>query len=128
MVLDSIHTSSSCYYIFGSWLSLMVMPFILSYRDSLSSPINKVKNKYWHRIGFITRATAAVLLCPLPYLSVYAFYFWIIFDGTYNLFTGKPWFYVGITAKTDKVTSKYNHWIKWIGLICSTIATLVFIL
>jgi hypothetical protein len=33
----------------------------------------------------------------------FVFWFWLVFDGLANIGLGKPWFYVGETAITDKI-------------------------
>lgn len=117
MVTISIHSV-----LFGSnyipaILVLAIAPFLLSYRDSLASPIDKQDNKHWHRLGFAFRAIFAILVCPTDYLLIYAWYFWILFDGMYNLFTYKSFWFIGSTAFTDKlIRSMGGNWYKFAGL------------
>lgn len=104
-----------------TWLILILLPVFWAKRDSYASPSDRYLNKKWHRLGFLIRSGSSVLACPSQFVWIYGFYFWIVFDGSYNLFTDQNWWYVGTTADTDKATGKYNHLIKWVGLSIVTV-------
>lgn len=104
-----------------AWIIVILLPFFWAKRDSYASPSDRYKKRIWHRIGFLIRSGSAVLACPGQFIWIYGFYFWIVFDGSYNLFTDQNWWYVGKTADTDKLTGKYNHHIKYIGLLLVTV-------
>jgi hypothetical protein len=111
-------------HLFLSVIALLPIPWILGYRDAMIFPIPKKIEDLWHTLGAIIRIPLFLLIPPLFWIS-YAFYFWICFDGAYNLKAYKDWWRVGTTAESDKITSKYHHQIKWVGLVLSIVITLI---
>lgn len=100
-----------------TWVVLALFPVGASYRDSLASPIDKQDNKHWHWLGFTFRMVFTIIVCPLDYAWAYAWYFWIVFDGFYNVFTNKSWWFIGSTAFSDKlIKTMGGHWYKFAGL------------
>jgi hypothetical protein len=110
-----------------AWAILALFPVGASYRDSLASPIDKQDNKHWHWLGFVFRFIFAIAVCPLDWLLAYAWYFWIVFDGGYNLFTNKSIWNIGTTAFSDKLVRQMGgHWYKFAGLILAVGYRLIF--
>lgn len=110
-----------------TWIVLTLFPVGASYRDSLASPIDRQDNKHWHWLGFMFRAAFAIYVCPGEYLIAYSFYFWLVFDSGYNLFTNKSIWFIGTTATTDKLIRWLGgHWVKFAGFAVSVGYRLIF--
>lgn len=100
-----------------TWVVLAVYPILFARRDSYTYPVDNKVEDYWHWIGWFLRATFAYYACPSEFLVSYAFYFWIVFDGLYNLWTNKPWGFIGTTAGFDKALRMIGgNWVKFVGL------------
>ena len=62
---------------------------------------------FWHVFQGAVQICIAILVYLLggwQLALVFVFWFWLIFDILANIGLGKPWFYVGQTALTDKIT------------------------
>jgi hypothetical protein len=55
--------------------------------------------------------------------GIWFFWYWIIFDGMYNILIGEKWWYIGETAWLDKMQRIYPFlvYVKYAGAILSII-------
>lgn len=74
-------------------------------------PKNKEIESEWHFLGaaiFLYLAATAWIFFGVKYIFFSLSSFWLIFSGiVHNVGLSKPIFYVGATAKTDKLIRKY---------------------
>lgn len=79
-----------------------------------------------HTRGAVLRLFGLVPACALggwAFIPVALFGYWILFNGLYNVFTGRRWFYVGGTANLDKLERRYPWivWVKYLAFLTSII-------
>jgi hypothetical protein len=99
------------------WLTLALLPVVWSRRDAFVYPVHESIENHYHASGLALRALAAYYICPHEFIYIYAFYFWIMFDGCYNKFTNKNWNFIGSSAELDKLLHWLGgNWLKYAGL------------
>lgn len=99
------------------------------------NPDNKLIKDYWHSLGaviMIYLSTTAWYLFGFKYFVFMMTNFWVLFGGIVHVFAlNRPFFYVGTTAKTDKIFRKVfpKNTMFYSGLIKSILylASLIFL-
>lgn len=84
------------------------------------------KKKVNHTRGALLRLIGIV---PAAYFMGWVsapmllFWYWVLFNGLYNVFIGKEWEFVGTTAWIDRMIRKHPwiNWVKYGGLVNATI-------
>ncbi|MEP7375525.1 MAG: hypothetical protein ABI675_19425 [Chitinophagaceae bacterium] len=84
------------------------------------------KKKVNHTRGALLRLIGLIpAVYFMGWLSIPMIGFWymVLFNGIYNIFIGKRWEFVGVTARLDVIQRKHPwlKYVKYIGLILSTI-------
>ena len=86
------------------------------------------EDKTFHRANLIIKILVALIISHfsiLPFV-LSGLYQWVIFDIALNLFIGNKWFYVGETAKTDKVLRKaFGDYSGLVKILVASTAILV---
>ena len=111
---------------------------LLDDKTSESDPLNTSIETRWHIVGamiFIYISCTAWLVWGIEYVPFILSLFWSLYAGiVHKIGLKKPFFYVGLTAKTDKILRKFfpknpelgSGILKILILILSLIFMLVF--
>ena len=84
---------------------LAIYPLLEGYRDYLQFPfLNHSKTR--HALGFTIRLLVTLMLIQNAYILGYAVYFWIVFNVSINLMTGKPWYYLDNSSLINSTINK----------------------
>jgi hypothetical protein len=103
---------------------LGLLPFLDGIRDGETLATN---SRVYHKVGYVVRACIAVLLLWSEWfwIPLYAAYFWIIFDLSWNITAHQNLFYVGKTASLDKAFG-YKIYVAKIALLVGATLLLLF--
>ncbi len=93
-------------------LGLYNAHLLLDDKTPEDSPLNRKYEDDWHLIGSILFIYLSLTFWYITDSMLYVFFtlscFWLIYGGiVHKIGLNKPFFYVGTTAKTDKLLRKY---------------------
>lgn len=86
------------------FVATLIAKLAVDVRLYLRGGVNK------HRVGpaiVLVALVACSWLAGWTSTGMWFFGWWILFDGLYNKLIGQDWFFVGETAKLDKLQRKY---------------------
>lgn len=86
-------------------------------------------SRRWHRTGALIRGgvwvVMLVLQVPHAWVLLAALLAWPVYNAIINLSFGKPFFYLGTTALTDRVIPEWMHYAAYLGLFIATAAAFI---